>query len=212
MNKHIAPQQQSIAIPDNNWDAWPDSSSSLICGLFCKFVDGDWTINRAAVAPDALFLVRDVAVAWVRWEDGKPAEVLRVEPGKPLIKREHLLPPPPENGEDVWRHTIYLYMIDVLTANDVTFPTHTVGGHIALDALRNSIRNMRNARPGAAPIVRLGSAPMKMGNGSERPRPHFEILDWRFSSAPAAAPPAAALPEPATKSMGEDMDDNTPPF
>src|SRR5262245_42298642 len=115
----------------DGWDAVPERGNDLIRGKILKFKDGLYflgglaePLNGTAVA------VLDVAVAWVKWVDGKPEHRI-TRPGQRHPNRDELgdndqdLWPEDRNGkpEDPWKDTRYVYLIDPQTAEEMTFIT-----------------------------------------------------------------------------------------
>jgi hypothetical protein len=64
--------------------------------------------------------------------------------------------------------------------------TDTYGGRQAVGELKDACTTVRQVRPGALPVVQLatGSMPTRYG---PRPRPDFQVIDWRGSTSAAPA-------------------------
>jgi hypothetical protein len=110
---------------------------------------------------------------------------------------------------------VLVYFVNLATGEFHTFPSTTVGAHIAYDALKEAVVTMRALRgTRVMPMVNLSERPFKTGFGMRR-QPHFEIVGWRTPgddtkavpikpvtpqlSGPVAAP-AETLPAPAAAS------------
>jgi hypothetical protein len=189
MSDLTIPRNTSIAIVDDGWEtAAAEAEERGVNGTILKFVDGRWSAGKEEIedgkGPQLAAL--ETREAWLPWRDGKPGKPIFREPGKPLPKRSELGDmdraewEPGFDGQprDPWVETRYVSLIDPLTAQLFTFPTHTVGGGIAIDQLADQIKRMRSVHPGAVPLVELGSAKFPTGYG-DRLRPAFNIVGWR---------------------------------
>ena len=78
-------------------------------------------------------------------------------------------------------------MIDPRTGRSFTFVTDTYGGRAAVGELKDAIANVRRARAGVVPMVRLGFKMMTTRFGP-RPRPVFEVVEWRGGGSNDEAP------------------------
>jgi hypothetical protein len=81
--------------------------------------------------------------------------------------------------DDPWKYNRFVFLLDPQSAAVIVFNTHSVGGDIGVNELAKAIQTMRNARPGAVPIVELQSRQWKNRFGT-RPRPFFNIVGWHF--------------------------------
>src|SRR5262249_2561515 len=143
--------------------------------------------NEPILADELKLIVTGVTVAWVRWEDGLPAEHRITGPHQQHPERDEL----DHNNKsewpigfgnepaDPWRDSRYLYLLDPATAEDYTFVTETYGGRRAVGDLKNQIANVRCAHPGAIPLISLSSEMMPTKAGPSRPKPYFKVIDWR---------------------------------
>jgi hypothetical protein len=223
MNTLIKTQNGIPVSNDGGWDNVPVDNGSLIRGAIIKFNSGTYFWDGNSLEPDAEFFVTGVLHLWIRWDNRKPVEFIIAE--QKLPKRETLSYldketwPPGMNGQpaDPWCETYYIYGINTKTAADATFTTHTAGGHKAVKVLGGAIRNMQRSHPGAVPIIKLGTVMMPTGYG-DKPRPNFEIINWKIveppaRTMPAAVPPAAvpaAVHEETAVPIREDMEDEIP--
>jgi len=168
----------------------------FIRGTLLRFGnDGLWRAGKETTPiPDTWeFAAVDTRTAWLKWEDGVPNYVIPDSSGR-LVSREALgdhdeaeWPVNELSGkrEDPWKVVKAIYLVDVRTAGTFTHTNHTVGTKIAISELAAKITMMWSARPGAVPVVKLSSVPMKTKFGT-RPRPHFEVTDWRGGTTPDA--------------------------
>ena len=80
-------------------------------------------------------------------------------------------------------------MVNLRSGKTLTFVTDAVGGRQAVGELKDAIMTVRQVQPHALPVVQLATTTMPTKYGGVRPRPSFEIVDWR-SGTPAARAPA----------------------
>ena len=77
-----------------------------------------------------------------------------------------------------WQHQHVLELVDPVSMDGFSYPASTIGGTIAVTALRDSIIRMRQFRGDCVyPIVQLSHCPMKTRYGG-RERPYFIIKTW----------------------------------
>jgi hypothetical protein len=116
---------------------------------------------------------------------------------------------PNNRPRDPWQNTRFVYLVDPETAEAFTFSTSTYGGRDAVSELAEQIQRMRFARPGAAPIVELRSAPMKTDYGMKS-KPVLKVVGWTdggaVSEAVSEEPKAISPPAKA----GGDLNDEIP--
>jgi hypothetical protein len=201
--------------------------TGFIVGSMIKFVDRDFMADKTEKLPEGTELAAlSTVTAWVKWEQGKPVQHLVTHAGKAYPRREDLPDLDQEAWEinkftgdpaDCWHDTRYLHLIDPRTGRDFTFVTDTYGGRAAVGDLKNAIANVRRARPGAVPVVKLGWKQMSTQYGP-RPRPLFDIIEWRDggSSEPAPQEPMPQIKGPDNKKAAtiehrkEEFDDSIP--
>jgi hypothetical protein len=173
---------------DDGFGRAAQESTSVIKGSLLKFLDSRWLAGNpgAVVSERREFAVQSVAIGWVLWKDGKPDKYEMVKGGARKKDREELgdtdeneweLDPGRGEPRDPWQDTMFLYLLDPQTAEAFTFPTSTFGGRSAVVELSEQIMRMRQARPGATPIVTLFYAPMKTKLGMKS-KPAFNVVRW----------------------------------
>jgi hypothetical protein len=177
-------------------------------------------IDRDGMAPPSPMLVYGVSESVRRWRtiDGvkRPEDITT----KPLPNPEELNQTTPESEWERqldgsvsagWKHEVFVYLVNLATAERYNYSNNTSGAHIAWDLLREAVTMMRALRGTKCfPLVNLTERPMKSkfrpsGMGM---RPHFEIIDWKTpggdTTAVAAKPtpqlsgPTTAAPTPPT--------------
>jgi hypothetical protein len=179
----------ALARIDDDGFGVTEPRTGFITGSMVKFVDRSFVADKTETLPEGTTLVvLSTVTAWVRWAEGNPVEhrVTRTGQNHPL--REDLPDQDKSLWEidekftgkprDPWHDTRYVYLIDPRTGRDFTFTTDTYGGRAAVGELKSAIRNVRRAHPGAVPVVRLGWKMMSTQFGP-RPRPVFDITEWR---------------------------------
>jgi hypothetical protein len=169
----------------------PEPRTGFIIGSMVKFIERDFFADKTEKLPEGTTLVvTGVVTAWVKWEDGKPEH--RVTHAGQAHPQRDDLPDQDESlweidekftGEprDPWKDARYVYQIDPRTGRDFTFVTDTFGSRAAVGELKNAIANVRRAHPGVVPLVKLGWKMMPTRRGP-RPRPVFEVIEWRGGS------------------------------
>jgi hypothetical protein len=182
--------------------------TGFIVGSMVKFVDRDFVADKTEKLAEGTTLVAlSTVTAWVKWAEGRPVEHLVTHAGKAHPRREDLPDIDQEEWEinkftgnpaDCWHDCRYLHLIDPRTGRDFTFVTDTYGGRAAVGELKNAIANVRRARPGAVPVVKLGWKQMSTQFGP-RPRPVFTIIEWRDGGSSSSEPGPAMIEGPNNK-------------
>ena len=178
--------------PVDNWDAAADEMSP-VRGTSSKFDNGVYSTGRekTPLEADRKFIVIDRAEGWqFLKKDCQPEWVMR-SPGEPRPEQPFVdesawpigLSGEPEHP---WKWTLFIYLVDAATGESLTFSTSTAGGRMSIDELTTQIKQMRNMRPGAVPIVTLESRNFKSKFGT-RPRPFFKIEGWKVRAAGGGA-------------------------
>jgi hypothetical protein len=174
--------------PVDGWDAAAtDTSASPVKGSILKFDNGAFFLGKEKelIEDDKEFVAIDVAEGWQFLKKDCQPEFSMRRLGEPK-------PPRPDsysdkstwptgldgNPADPWKYSRFLYLIDPLTAETFTFSSSSVGGQIGISDLTSQIRLMRNARPGAVPIIAPSSRQMSTKFG-KKPRPFFLVKGWR---------------------------------
>jgi hypothetical protein len=189
--------QDLVTTTDGDGFDVAEPRTGFITGSLLKFIDRDYFADKTEKLPEGTTLVvTGVVTAWVKWEDGKPEHRI-THAGQAHPDRDDL----PDQDEslweidtkftgkprDPWRDARYVYLIDPRTGRGFSFVTDTKGGRVAVGDLKNAIANVRRARPGVVPLVRLGWKMMSTQFGP-RPRPAFEVLEWRGGGSNDEAP------------------------
>jgi hypothetical protein len=200
MNQLVEAHSNSIATPENDgWDAAAaEGSDRVLRGELLKFSDGHWLIGREALpmAPGLRLVAMGTAAAWVRWAGGKPDRYVVRQPGVPFPDRDELGDHdetawengPDDKPRDPWQSSRFVHLVNPETAAAYTFSTTSWGGRGAVIDLADAIGRYRHARPGAAPVVVLESAPMQTRYGKKW-KPVFKVVDWVGGSEPEPARP-----------------------
>lgn len=169
-----------------------------IVGSMINFTqDGQFKVDKTTILPQGTTLVAlDVTTAWVKFFGGKLIDYRVTPPGREHPEKEDM----PDRDEasweigldgdrvDPWHDSRYLHLCDPVTAAEYTFVTDTFGGRRAIRDLKRQISNMRCARPNAIPVVKLTATQWKTSFGM-RPRPDFQVVDWRIKNPAGSARP-----------------------
>jgi hypothetical protein len=167
----------------------------------------EWEVDDNVIEQDARFVLIDLARIVTKWgADKMPVETVVLEPGEkwPDVEAWNDAVPRSEwlqgmNGpQGPWQQQQIVYFVDPKTMTTYHWPDGSVGGRIAIREAVESTKAMRRFRPGAAPVIELGSKFMNTRFGG-RQRPHFVIHSWVNMPGDENPQPAAALPAPDTK-------------
>jgi hypothetical protein len=211
-------QQHLPATVDDGWDdTAAELDSQFIRGTLLKFADWRWAKGKEAdeVEKGTQFVAMSIVAAWVKWVNGKPAQHIKREPGKKLPEREELgdLDPslwergPNDEPRDPWQNTRYVYLLDPISMEQLTFSTSSIGGRGAAVNLSDQITRMRNlGRPDAVPVVELGAEKMPTRWGMKS-KPAFKIVKWFGGS---NGNDGNGPKEIAPPSLKEEMNDDIP--
>jgi hypothetical protein len=183
---------QSAPTAIDNWDIAADDLSP-VRGSSVKFDAGAYYTGKekTLIDEDRKFIVIDRSEGWQFLKKDCPPEWVMREPGTPRPEQpfaDECTWPADLNGEPThpWKYTLFLYLIDAATGETLTFSSSTAGGRNAVSDLTAQIKNMRQMRPGAVPIVTLQSRQMPTKFG-KKPRPHFQIKGWKVRDERPAA-------------------------
>jgi hypothetical protein len=159
---------QDLVRKDDDDDGFgvQEPRSGLIVGAMVKFADRDYTVDKTEKLPENTTLVAlSTVTAWVKWAEGRPIERRITCVGQAHPQRDDL----PDQDEslwevdgkftgkptDPWKDSRFLYLIDPKSGRDFTFTTDTYGGRAAVGELKSAISNVRRARSGVVPLVRV---------------------------------------------------------
>jgi hypothetical protein len=192
---HEAPVSTLPAVSPSADDGWADaaaeSASNLIRGTLLKFADWRWTkgAEKTEVSIGTQFVAIGTVAAWVCWQDGKPdsdKSIVR-QPGKPLPDRRDLgdldqglweKGPDGITPKDPWQSMRYVYLLDPVSIEMLTFSTSSGGGTSAVRVLADQIQRMRDySKSNALPVVEIGAAEMPTKFGLKS-KPTFKIVRW----------------------------------
>ena len=196
MNTDVTPAEARSLDEFEDWSDEIDSgeeqvSERSIIGQRVRFGnDGKWRLPGQVelTKPVIAVNVRRSIIKWGK-DKKKPPETIFLKAGEkiPDLKKKNEETPKSEwvTGFDgkpkgPWEAQHVVYMIDPISIDQYSYPTSTIGGGIAVRELIDRILWMRRFRGNKVyPIVQLATRIMSIQQGSaERPRPHFEIVDW----------------------------------
>jgi hypothetical protein len=213
MTTNLAPYEPGSSDDDDGFRG-SLNSSRLTKGTIVRWSDSQNWQDRDGLTPPSPLLVVAVNEVLQKWKDNKP-EVISA---KPLPDPDELNSAIPLNEWEVgldgqprrpWAHTVLVYLVNLGTGEFYTYPSATIGGHIAFDHLKEAVMTMRALRRARVmPLVNLAERPMKTKFGVKT-RPHFDIVGWKTPGDSAALPtgpappsltPPARSPEPTPQS------------
>src|SRR5215470_10242573 len=208
-------------LPANRDDGWTDTAaemdSQFIRGTLLKFADWRWTKGKDGIEVEkgTQLVALETAAAWVKWWDNKPVRpYVKREPGKKLPDREELGDldeslwqlGPDGKPRDPWQNTRFVYLLDPISMEVLTFSTSSGGGRSAVVNLADQIKRMRElGRANALPVVELGAAPMPTKFGLKS-KPVFKIVKWFSGGNENGGGPKEIAPP----SLQEEMNDDIP--
>jgi hypothetical protein len=224
MNTQIANTQTNALEIHDGFDEGVDPSASPIRGTSTRFKDGSYSAFGEKIdVENRSFCVLDRREGWQKLQKDTPPEYLmrtrgEVRPPRPHVDENDW--PINLNGqkEHPWKWTLFLYLLDVETGEVSTFWSNTIGGRIAVEQLADQVQFMRQARPGALPVVALESRDMPTQFGGTKPRPHFRICGYKQRADVTSgeqnllSAPEQKLRDVESPSLAEQMNDNLPNF
>jgi hypothetical protein len=188
---------QEIAIQNDDGFAVNErGGNSLIKGIIAKFAKGTYRANKTEIleqAPDGpAYVVKGIVTAWVEWRNNRPVAHKITRTGQLHPYREDFNDLDESKWEldpggvprDPHRDTRYVYLINLQSGKTYTLIGDSAGMRQAVGELKVAIMNVRQARPGAHPVVQLATASMPTKHGTT-PRPDFKIVDWRGGTSTA---------------------------
>ena len=162
-------------------------------GSYLRWNESEGWQDRDGVKPPSELLAHGVDEFLQRWKGGMPEKIT----DKPLPDPDALNSAIPvqewEAGVDgrprpPWAHTVAARLVSPATGSFFTFSSSTVGAHIAIDQLKESVIGMRMMRGvPVMPRVTLSSRPMKAKFGIKT-RPHFDVIGWETAGDSGALP------------------------
>ena len=207
---------QEIATRDDGFAVSERSGTNLLKGIMVKFADGTFKANKTETLQQGpqgpALVVVGIVTCWIRWQAGRPVEHKITRSGQAQPWRADLGDDDRTEWEldlgglpsDPWRDTRYVYLIDPRSGKTYSFVTDSVGGRRAVGELKDAIMTVRQAQPGALPVVRLATSSMKTKYGVKA-RPDFQIVDWR-----GGTPSEPAEQTEDAQAFGVPLDDEIP--
>jgi hypothetical protein len=218
---------QELALSDDGFSVAEPIGNRFIIGGMVKYHNHAYTLNKTEPMPlSTILVVLGIITAWVKWWDQQPVEHRVTRDGQLHPVRENL---PDQNEElwqvglngkaDPWKDTRYIHAIDPQTGRDFTIVGDSTGMRIAAGELKSAIRNVRMARPGTVPVIKLGTGTFKSPKFGLVPRPVFEIVEYRggLDAAPAqiadqSKQPEASSPAEVKTPLVQELNDEIPDF
>jgi hypothetical protein len=206
---------------DDGWNTEAASADSwFIQGSLLLYADWLWTIGseKTQAEKGRRYAPAGVRSAWTFWQGGKPVRYVTAEPGRLLPSRESLGDHDEslwerdanDRPKDPWANARFVYLIDIQTAEALTFSTSSFGGRRCVEDLARAITIMRRQHPNAVPVVELDAAPMQTKFG-RKSRPVFKIVTWRFpKQTTIEVEKPKAIEASAQSAPRDDMNDSIP--
>jgi hypothetical protein len=208
-------QQDGFDVAENHGGDMIRGKLVRFRGDYDRFFVGKGTATQ--LPSELTLLAHDMVTCWTGWRNGKPEHRV-TRPGQRHPSRDELgdldenqwEPGPDGRPADPWKDSRYIYLINPSTLEQLTLVLDSYGGRRAAGELKDMIRNVRGVRPGALPMVRLGSEDMPTKFGIKR-KPRFVVVDWR-QTGPGARPQLAARPQQATIEGSRSVEPKHPAF
>jgi hypothetical protein len=152
--------------------------------------------ERTPIEPTREFVAAEVRYGWQFLKAGCEAEVVMQpidgpKPERPNSFTEEEDWPYKLNSttekQDPWHWTAFLFLFDEKQAQKYVYSTSGVGGNMSIDDLVTQITTMRQANPGAVPVIQLHAQPWRTNFGL-RKRPHFKVVQWYLKNDPPSSP------------------------
>ena len=147
------------AIIEDAFDAAPDEPTRVL-GERLKFVKGEWLAdNESHRINGTKLVVYHFQECWQKWFDQRIVDTIRREAGKPYpLTAAQCESLGHDEGLGEWQEGRNLSLSDLDGSRLFAFATSSDGGIQAVDNLVQQIKFMRRrGRPGALPVVELGS-------------------------------------------------------
>jgi hypothetical protein len=192
--------------------------------LFLNSAIGGGRAESEEVPLGTQYVAVGTAAAWVYWHGGKPDpnKCIVRQPGKTLPDREEL----GEHDETLWEkgpdgvardpyvNTRFLYFLDPVSVEMLTYSTSSMGGTAAVRALADQIKRMRDfSKSTALAVVELGAAEMKTKFG-RKSKPVLKIVRWYRGDGGSSDLPQIETPKPRAElkepSVEEELADDIP--
>jgi hypothetical protein len=184
----------------------------VIVGTQLKFVDRVWSAGGVEMPLGTRLLARGLRRLLQRWEGGYVIDSIETEPFPDLDTLNATIPESEwEIGVDgkpraPWCLTYVVYLLDLATAEQLTFANNSGGTGKAWRELKDRVATMRAIRgENVYPIVELQSR--LWSRRFKKDRPHFEPVDWRAWGTAKATPQLTKVSEP---TAAEEMGDSIP--
>ena len=215
-NLPTATQKQ---LPGNSDDGWSDTAaemeSQLLRGTLLRFADWLWTkgIDGGEVEEGTQLVAIGTAAAWVKWAGGKPVQDVTRQSGKMLPHRDELGDHdeslwelgPDNRPRDPWQNTCFVYLLDPISMEMLTFSTSSGGGRSAVINLADQIKRMRElGRSHALAVVEVGAEKMPTKFGLKS-KPSFKIVRWYGGGGDDGGGPKEIAPPSLTEETTDDI-------
>lgn len=193
----LTPQTTGTAVAANTgYNAYEQYgnavSSRAIVGDLLKFQKGEYTSGQnddeVEIGTKLVANMDDLAVGWVKWWDGKPADHImgRVAEGYQPDKRNALGDLDKTEWEtdkegrpqDPWQQTNYLLLKDVDGDEVYTFATSSAGGRNAIADLCKQFGKAMRQHPDEHPIIELDTDSYRHKEYGKVHVPKLSIVGW----------------------------------
>lgn len=188
---------QTYSPIDDGWNSPDDDGAGRqIQGTLLRYVDKQYFAGKEkSIVPNSTHLIAlNIKAGWKHWAGGKVIGFVTEVNGQ-YPKRHELGHTdesewecgPDDKPSDPLQNSREVLLIDPHTCTTYTFCTASIGGRIAVDELKDAVRNARRVRPGVVPMISLDWKEMPTKHGGVKSRPYFRIVEWSIPGAEVTA-------------------------
>jgi hypothetical protein len=147
-----------------------------------KYLDRQWSVADVVVAKTK-YVVRGYTESVVRFENGTVVETISEKPLPNVDDLNAAIPEkfwslgPDGNARPPWQRQFAIYLLDMASGYELTFPARSGGAIVAAERLKSAVENKRRfvGEP-LWPIVEPESAPYS--RRFNKSRPDLKIVGW----------------------------------
>jgi hypothetical protein len=169
-------------ISDDGFEITIQNGQSAISGDILKYLDRQWSKDDVVVTKTR-YIVRGIAETVVQWKDGSPVDTIGEKPLPSIDDLNAAIPEalwglgPDGNPRPPWQRQFVIYLLDVASGYELSFPARSGGAIVAVQRLKSAVENKRRfvGEP-LWPIVELESAPYS--RRFNKSRPALKIVGW----------------------------------
>jgi hypothetical protein len=199
-------------------DGFDERCEPLGAGAFVKFdanTETKWFYRDGRPLPKRQYVAVDCRIELIRWHGKRKIDGIVQRPGEPLPDPDELNAEIPKseweedfngNPRGPWQRQYSIFFVDPIDGSRLICGNSTWGQQLAFDELKGRIQSMRQIRGQRVfPLIEFASTlfPTRFGM---KPRPCFEVKEWRAfgSSTAVIGPPGKPEPELSSDEIADD--------